>query len=1048
MNRRWISALLAVALVLSLISGIPVRITAAGTTSTVQTMSVSDEMIGVLKKMEGFHGVAYWDYGQWTIGYGTRCPAGKEKYYTEENPMTVEEAVALLHTELAEFENAVNKFAKKYSLHFSQNQFDALVSFSYNCGGSWMSSATNNIVKAILNGSKPSEFIYAMCLWSRAGTDYILQKRRLSEANMYLNGVYKAYNTTGGVPANYRYVFLDGNGADLNYVIHGFDANQNTVPLTAFNSIPVGKDENGVPFVYTFAGWFTAPAGGTQVMNLDSSVASGSILYAQWKDPAGNIAEVPVGNQINPIQVTVGSAGVQARSGYGTYYSKLEKLAAGTMVTVTATYSNTTLNWGLCEYGWINLANTNYADVLASLPSEEEFPEEGLVGTVTTNSVNLRSGPGTSFDIVGKANKGDAVTIYEKVYDGKTYHWGRLNPEGTQWICLDYVQYDADVEPTVVAVEMLQLPYDLEYVQMQDSLNLTGSVVKLTYSDGSIFARTPQESKVSGYSNANLGTNTVKVTYEGVSTTFDVEIVKATVTFLNYDGTVLSTQQYAYGETVAEPEEPTKPNDENGKYTFVGWDREVNTCHGDAVYTAVFQPTHVITFLNYDGTVLSATEYGLGETVVPPEAPVKPADESGEYVFVGWDQEVTVCQGNTTYTAVFQIKKHSVVFQNYDGSVLSRGEYALGEEVTPPENPTRAEDEKGEYIFVGWDKEVTACQGNTVYTAVYQLKKYTVIFQYSDGTVISTGEYYKGDTVTVPTGVSKPGDETGESGFVGWDKEVTACQGDTVYTAVFQTKKYTVTFLNYDGSVLSTGEYCEGDRVTLPEDPQKPGDETGEYQFVGWDQEVTVCRGDAVYTAVYQTLYTIVFEDYNGTILKVDKYLLGDAVVIPEDPNRPADEEGEYRFMGWDKEVTDCQGHEVYTAVYQSVYTVVFQNYDGTVIATGKYLMGDTVTVPQNPVKPGDEKGSYEFAGWDKKITACAGNAVYTAAYRLIGDYDGNDAVNEDDASYLLGYILFPEWYPARGIKDLDGSGVVNEDDASYLLGYVLFPEWYPLPEA
>ena len=234
MKKRWISALLVMAMMLSLIPGIPLQIRADTQTETVQTMAVSDEMIAVLKRMEGFSGVAFWDYAQWTIGYGTRCPEGKENYYTKENPLTEEEAIVLLHEELDGFENSVNKFAKKHGLILSQHQFDALVSFSYNVGGSWMNSTGNTLVKAILNGSKPEEFIYAMCLYSRAGSDFILQRRRLSEANMYLNGVYKAYNTTGGVPSHYRYVFLDGNGADVNYVIHGFDANLASKPVTVF----------------------------------------------------------------------------------------------------------------------------------------------------------------------------------------------------------------------------------------------------------------------------------------------------------------------------------------------------------------------------------------------------------------------------------------------------------------------------------------------------------------------------------------------------------------------------------------------------------------------------------------------------------------------------------------------------------------------------------------------------------------------------------------------------------------------------------------------
>ena len=100
-------------------------------------MTSSDDFIEVLKKMEGFHGVAYWESSQWTIGYGTRCPEGKETYYTKDNPMTEEEAVELLRQELLKHETVVNNFAEKYELEFTQNQFDALVSLSYNCGSGW-----------------------------------------------------------------------------------------------------------------------------------------------------------------------------------------------------------------------------------------------------------------------------------------------------------------------------------------------------------------------------------------------------------------------------------------------------------------------------------------------------------------------------------------------------------------------------------------------------------------------------------------------------------------------------------------------------------------------------------------------------------------------------------------------------------------------------------------------------------------------------------------------------------------------------------------------
>ena len=45
------------------------------------TLKVSDELLRVLKQLEGFSPYAFWDYKQWSIGYGSECPKGMEEYY-------------------------------------------------------------------------------------------------------------------------------------------------------------------------------------------------------------------------------------------------------------------------------------------------------------------------------------------------------------------------------------------------------------------------------------------------------------------------------------------------------------------------------------------------------------------------------------------------------------------------------------------------------------------------------------------------------------------------------------------------------------------------------------------------------------------------------------------------------------------------------------------------------------------------------------------------------------------------------------------------------
>ena len=66
-------------------------------------------------------------------------------------------------------------------------------------------------------------------------------------------------------------------------------------------------------------------------------------------------------------------------------------------------------------------------------PPPTEPPEEM---TVTTNNVNVRSGPGTGYDKVGKLNKGDTILVYEiQTVSGRK--WGRID---MGWICLDYAK--------------------------------------------------------------------------------------------------------------------------------------------------------------------------------------------------------------------------------------------------------------------------------------------------------------------------------------------------------------------------------------------------------------------------------------------------------------------------------------------------------------------------------------------------------------------------------------------------------------------------------
>ena len=211
-------------------------------------------------------------------------------------------------------------------------------------------------------------------------------------------------------------------------------------------------------------------------------------------------------------------------------------------------------------------------------------------GVVTGDDVNVRTGPGTNYNRVTQKDKGDVVVITEEA-TGSGRRWGKMT-DGN-WICLDYVRYVEKVV-TVTGVTVARMPDKTQYKQNEEKLKLDGCILLVTYNDGSTKALTPERSMVTSFSNATPGKTAVTLTCEGKKVTFQVEIIKPTVTFLNWDGTVIASAQYAWGETVTPPENPVRPSDGVWFYRFAGWDQPVVTCRGDAVYTAVYETDGLI----------------------------------------------------------------------------------------------------------------------------------------------------------------------------------------------------------------------------------------------------------------------------------------------------------------------------------------------------------------------------------------------------------------------------------------------------------------------
>lgn len=487
MKKRILCVLLAALMLIGIVQTAPFQAKAAS------NMTASQELIELIKQFEGFLKYPVWDYQQYSMGYGTYCSPEEYPHYAA-NGITVEEAEQRLKMHVNNFASAINSFIDTHGITMTQQQFDAMISLSYNCGTGWIRESTGYLHNALKSGATGNDLLFAFSLWSY--TNYVvndgLVKRRLAEANMYLNGVYSTSK-----PANYTYVKFDPNGGTLDYTVQGYDADVDTpIRVKIEPTYTSGQD------TFTFVGWYTAKSGGTKIEVLDGSLGLGTVLYARWKTADGTVITPPE-PEVKPVQgvqVTVTGTGVNIRSGPGTGYGVVGVAALGQGLTITETAQNDGYLWGkFGENQWIALQYTNYDSVnqggntqppatqppateppVTQPPATEppvtqppvteppvtqppvteppvtQPPANAVTGTVAVgDSLNVRSGPGTGYPIVNHYVNGTRVTILEQQTVGTT-RWGRTD---LGWISMDYVRLDSgNPQPPVTEPPVTQPP--------------------------------------------------------------------------------------------------------------------------------------------------------------------------------------------------------------------------------------------------------------------------------------------------------------------------------------------------------------------------------------------------------------------------------------------------------------------------------------------------------------------------------------------------------------------------------------------------------------
>ena len=153
-------------------------------------MITSNNGLALIKRYEGCRLVAYRDaIGIPTIGYG------HVKGVKMGQTITQAQADEFLKEDVRTSERAVDKYTALYN--FNQDMFDALVSFTFNCG-------TGNLNKLVSNGARSAKQISeAILLYNKANKKELagLTRRRKEEKALFDRGLYGAKKDETTKPA-------------------------------------------------------------------------------------------------------------------------------------------------------------------------------------------------------------------------------------------------------------------------------------------------------------------------------------------------------------------------------------------------------------------------------------------------------------------------------------------------------------------------------------------------------------------------------------------------------------------------------------------------------------------------------------------------------------------------------------------------------------------------------------------------------------------------------------------------------------------------------
>lgn len=254
--------------------------------------------------------------------------------------------------------------------------------------------------------------------------------------------------------------------------------------------------------------------------------------------------------------------------------------------------------------------------------------------------------------------------------------------------------------------------------------------------------------------------------------------------------------------------------------------------NGDTVYVKWTINKYTVTFMDGEKVLKAFTNVTHGDTVTAPEVPEKDGK-----TFSKWDKDFSKVTSDLTINAVYDVDTFTVTFK--DGEKVLETQTVEYEAAATAPDTARLSPPEGMH-FAKWDKDFSKVTEDIEVSAVYELNEYTVTFKNGETTLKT--EMVKHGFAATPPNVF----DTATKKFVGWDKSFDNVTSDLIVNAKWETKKFTLTFINFDGTTVDTAEVEYGAPIS---DHFETADSAATYDdkildYVGWydksDTEKTI----------------------------------------------------------------------------------------------------------------------------------------------------------------------------------------------------------------